>query len=131
MRVLLDTHVWLWMQAEPEKLGPQARMLVEDEANELLLSAASAWEMAIKVGIGKLVLPEPLTKYVPSRMQSSGVTGLAVSHAHAAAVADLPRHHRDPFDRMLVAQALSEGVPILSSDLQFDAYDAERIAASS
>lgn len=130
MRVLLDTHVWLWMQAEPEKLGAQARSLIEDDTNELLLSAASVWEIAIKAGLGKLRLPEPPSTYVPSRMQSSGVSPLAVSHAHAAAVADLPRHHRDPFDRLLVAQAISEGVPILSSDAQFNAYDSERIHAS-
>ena len=127
---MLDTHVWLWMQAEPEKLGPLARALVEDVNNELLLSAASVWEIAIKVRAGKLRLPEPVSRYVPSRMQSSGVSALAVTHAHAAGVADLPSHHRDPFDRLLVAQALTEGVPILSSDAQLDAYDSERIAAS-
>ncbi len=130
MRLLLDTHVWLWMQAEPEKLGSQARALIEDAGNELLFSAASVWEIAIKVGVGKLQLPEPVSTYVPSRMQSSGVSALAVSHAHAAAVADLPRHHRDPFDRLLVVQAMSESVPILSSDAQLDAYDSERISAS-
>ena len=118
------------MQAEPEKLAPLARELVQDEGNELLFSAASAWEIAIKVRAGRLQLPEPVSRYVPSRMQSSGVEALAVTHAHAAGVADLPDHHRDPFDRLLVAQALIEGVPILSSDAQLDAYDAERIAAS-
>jgi PIN domain nuclease of toxin-antitoxin system len=128
--VLLDTHVWLWMQAEPEKLNGPARALVEDEANELLLSSASVWEIAVKVSVGKLRLPEPVPKYIPSRMQSSGVSALTVSHAHAAGVAELPHHHRDPFDRLLVAQALGEGVPILSSDVQFDAYDVERVPAS-
>jgi len=130
VRVLLDTHVWLWMQAEPERLGIRARSLIDDEHTELLLSAASVWEIAIKVRSGTLTLPEPVSRYVPSRMQSSGVLPLAVSHAHAASVADLPDHHRDPFDRLLVAQALDEGVAILSSDTQLDAYDAERIAAS-
>jgi len=130
MKVLLDTHVWLWMQAEPEKLGAVARELIDDEQNELLLSAASVWEIAIKVGAGRLRLPEPVTRYVPSRMQSSGVSALTVSHAHAAGVAALPSHHKDPFDRLLVAQALVESVPILSSDAQLDAYDSERIPAS-
>lgn len=130
MRVLLDTHVWLWMQAEPERLGAQARALIEDDANELLFSAASAWEIAIKTGVGKLELPERVSSYLPSRIQTSGVSPLVVSHAHAAGVADLPHHHRDPFDRLLIAQALSEGVPILSSDAQLDPYDSERIAAS-
>jgi PIN domain nuclease of toxin-antitoxin system len=118
------------MQAEPERLGAQARSLIQDEANELLFSAASVWEISIKVGIGKLQLAEPVSTYVPSRMQSSGVSALAVNHVHAAAVSDLPRHHGDPFDRLLVAQALTEGVPILSSDTQLDAYDSERISAS-
>jgi PIN domain nuclease of toxin-antitoxin system len=130
VKVLLDTHVWLWMQAEPEKLGPLALELVEEGNNELLFSAASVWEIAIKVSAGKLNLPEPVSRYVPSRMQTSGVSALSVSHAHAAGVAELPNHHRDPFDRLLVAQALAEGVPILSSDVQLDEYDSERIAAS-
>lgn len=130
MRILLDTHVWLWMQAEPEKLGAVARGLIDDQGNELLLSAASVWEIAIKVGSGRLHLPEPVSQYVPSRMQSSGVSALTVTHAHAAGVAGLPDHHRDPFDRLLVAQALAERVPILSSDEQLDVYDSERIGAS-
>ena len=105
MKVLLDTHVWLWMQAEPEKLGLLARALIEDEGHDLLFSAASVWEIAVKARAGKLRLPEPVSRYVPSRMQSSGVSALEVNHAHAAGVADLPNHHRDPFDRILVAQA--------------------------
>jgi PIN domain nuclease of toxin-antitoxin system len=119
------------MQAEPEKLGDLARGLIEDGENVLLFSAASVWEIAIKVRAGKLALPEPVSRYVPSRMQFSGVSALEVSHAHAAGVADLPSHHRDPFDRLLVVQALLEGVPILSSDTQLDPYDSERIPASS
>jgi PIN domain nuclease of toxin-antitoxin system len=130
MRILLDTHAWLWMNAEPERLSPEALELIQDLSNELLLSAASAWEIAIKAALGKLVLPEPPSRYIPSRMQAGGVTSLPVTVAHAAAVADLPRHHRDPFDRMLVAQAKLERVPILTSDPQLDAYDVERIAAS-
>jgi len=130
MRILLDTHAWLWMNAEPERLSSEALGLVQDLSNELLLSAASAWEIALKVGIGKLVLPEPPSRYIPSRMQAGGVISLPVTVAHAAAVADLPHHHRDPFDRMLVAQAKLEGVPILTSDPQLGAYDVERIDAS-
>jgi PIN domain nuclease of toxin-antitoxin system len=118
------------MQAEPERLGSQARSLVEVDGTELLLSAASVWEIAIKVRSGKLSLPEPVATYVPSRMQSSRVSPLVVTHVHAAGVADLPGHHRDPFDRLLVVQALTEGLAILSSDTQLDAYDCERMAAS-
>ncbi|MDP2956244.1 MAG: type II toxin-antitoxin system VapC family toxin [Longimicrobiales bacterium] len=130
MRILPDTHVWLWMTAEPERLGPDARALLEDASNEILLSAASAWEIAIKVGIGKLRLPERPSSYIPSRMQAGGVAPLPITLAHAAAVAGRPPHHRDPFDRLLVAQARIEGVPLLTSDPQLDAYDVERIAAS-
>lgn len=130
MKILLDTHVWLWMTAEPERLGRDALALVEDPSNEILLSAASAWEIAIKVGIGKLQLPESPSTYIPSRMQAGGVTSLPVTVAHAAAVAGLPHYHRDPFDRILIVQAQIEGVPFLTSDPQIEAYDIERIAAS-
>ena len=130
MRILLDTHAWLWMNAEPEKLSAGAVELVQDPSNEILLPAASAWEIAIKVGIGKLLLRESPSRYIPSRMQVGGVTPLPVTLAHAAAVADLPRHHRDPLDRVLVAKARLERVPILTSDPQLAAYDVEWIPAS-
>ncbi|CAN5703674.1 type II toxin-antitoxin system VapC family toxin [soil metagenome] len=129
MRVLLDTHVWLWMQAEPERLSSDARDTITDLANELLLSAASSWEIAIKWSLGKLDLPEPPDRYVPDRLTSSGVTALAILHGHALAVARLPRHHRDPFDRMLVAQARAEGLPLLTADPVFDRYPVEVIPA--
>lgn len=128
MKALLDTHVWLWMLAEPERLGAAAPM-VRDPRSVLLLSAVSSWEIAIKYGQGRLDLPEPPASFVPERMRSSGVTALAVEHAHALAVAELPMHHRDPFDRLLVAQALLEGVPIVTADPAFAAYDVELIRA--
>jgi len=102
MRFLLDTQCWLWMQAEPDRFSPETRKLLLDPSNELFLSAASSWEIAIKYALGKLPLPEPPSTYVPSRMQSSGVIGLAIEHAHALHVESLPSHHRDPFDRLLV-----------------------------
>lgn len=129
MRILVDTHCWLWMQVSPEKLRPASRQIVEDPRNELLLSAASSWEIAINYGLGKLPLPQPPGVYVPSRMASSGTVGLAVEHAHALRVAELPPLHRDPFDRLIVAQAQIEGVAILTADPQVAAYDVTIIEA--
>jgi PIN domain nuclease of toxin-antitoxin system len=126
---LLDTHVWLWMLAAPDRLTKEARELVESPDSRLLLSAASSWEISIKWSLGKLTLPEPPATYVPSRMQSTGVEGLAVEHIHALQVASLPSHHRDPFDRLLVAQAAVGGYTILTADEQLEAYDVEVLRA--
>ena len=115
VRVLLDTQVFLWLQAAPERLGEHLRT-VEDPHNELIVSAASSWEIAIKHEIGKLTLPEEPARYVPSRIRMIGARALAVEHAHALAVATLPALHRDPFDRLLVAQAQLEGMTILTAD---------------
>lgn len=128
MRVLLDTHIWLWMLTEPDRLG-DARPILGNARNDLLLSAASSWEIAIKYALGRLPLPEAPEGYVPSRIRSSGVTPLAVEHAHALAVASLPTHHRDPFDRLLVAQALLEGVPLVTADPALKPYGIELIQA--
>ncbi len=122
MRVLLDTHVWLWMLIAPERLR-SARALIEDARVELLLSAASSWEIAIKYTIGRLPLPSPPAHYVPDRIRSSGVVPLAVEHSHTLKVEELPRHHNDPFDRLLVAQAQALGVPLMTADPVFDAYE--------
>lgn len=122
MRVLLDTHVWLWMLAAPERLGHAAPVL-EDTRNELLLSAASVWEIAIKTSVGRMELPLPASRYVPERMRRTGVVSVPIEAAHALAVADLPLLHRDPFDRLLVAQARHLGVPIATADPLVAAYD--------
>lgn len=124
MRALLDTHVWLWMLTEPQRLG-SAREMIEDARTELLLSAASSWEIAIKYALGRLPLPEPPAVYVPQRIRSSGVVPLAVEHSHTLAVAELPAHHRDPFDRLLIAQAGLELVPVITADGVFERYDIE------
>jgi PIN domain nuclease of toxin-antitoxin system len=129
VRVLLDTHSFLWMQAAPQLMGSEARALVEDGANELLLSAASSWEMAIKYRLGKLVLPQAPDVYVPSRIAATGVTALPVEHSHALRVVQLPKHHRDPFDRLLIATAQVEGVPILTADRIFAEYGVDVLAA--
>jgi len=127
--LLLDTHVWLWMLAAPQRIRPDLLVQFGDSRTRLLLSAASAWEIAIKYAMGRLDLPEPPASYVPSRMQRSGVTGLAVQHAHALHVASLEPHHRDPFDRLLVAQAQLEAIPLVTVDPVFDAYDVRIVRA--
>lgn len=121
-RVLVDTHVWLWLQSDPDRLPASVRDMVEDRGVELLLSAASAWEIAIKYRLGKLLLPQEPTTYVPDRMRRSGTTPLSVEHAHVLRVSELPDHHRDPFDRLLVAQAQILDVPIVTADSQFERY---------
>jgi PIN domain nuclease of toxin-antitoxin system len=115
VRLLLDTHVFLWLLSEPERLGEDLR-LVEDRRSELFLSAASSWEIAVKYELGRLVLPDPPSRYVPERIRLLGATGIAVEHAHALAVASLPPLHRDPFDRLLVAQSQALGIPIVTAD---------------
>lgn len=122
MRLLLDTHVWLWLQFAPERLGG-ALLLAEDPANELLLSAASSWEIAIKWALGRLTLPEPPAAYVRDRVVTTGVIPVPVHHSHALAVASLPPHHRDPFDRLLVVQAIAEGASLMTADPSLRPYD--------
>lgn len=125
MTYLLDTHVWLWMLSTPERLGSVVGKIVESRESRLLLSAASSWEIAVKYAIGRLDLPSPPETYVPDRMRISGVTGMPVEHAHALRVASLEMHHRDPFDRLLVAQAQVEDIPILTADPLIQLYDVE------
>ena len=109
----------MWALADPERLGAVAREALEDPAHEVFASAASIWEIAIKAGLGKIEFP--LDALAPS-MSAAGVTELPVSIRHATAVRDLPAHHRDPFDRMLVAQAIVEGLVLVSRDRQLGAY---------
>ncbi|HKH44690.1 MAG TPA: type II toxin-antitoxin system VapC family toxin [Thermoanaerobaculia bacterium] len=123
MRILLDTHCWLWMQAKSTRLSPQTRALLQDPENQLFLSAASSWEIAIKYALGKLPLPLPPVEYVPSRMETSGTSPLPVQHSHALHAGSLPLHHADPFDRLLIAQAQLENLKILTADSQFEAYE--------
>lgn len=118
------------MQTAPERLGTAARAIVDRSENRLLLSAASSWEIAVKYALGRLPLPEPPETYVPDRMRLVGVEGLAVEHSHALRVAALDPHHRDPFDRLLIAQAQVEGIPILTADKVFGRYDIQVISAA-
>jgi PIN domain nuclease of toxin-antitoxin system len=122
MRILLDTHVWLWLQAAPERIAAPALQVLADPEHTLLLSSVSAAEIAIKHSTGKLTLPLPPQAYVLSRMELQGVEPLAFEHDHALRLADLPMHHRDPFDRMLIAQAQLEAVTVATADAAFAAY---------
>ena len=97
--------------------------------NETFLSAASSWEIAIKYALGRLELPEPPKTYVPSRLVRSGATAMRIEHAHVLQVAELPRHHKDPFDRLLIAQAQVEGLTIVTSDAVFERYDVRVLSA--
>ena len=127
MRVLLDTHVFLWLQTDPERLGAQLA-IAEDPRTNLVLSAASAWEIAIKHALGRLPLPEPPVTYVPTRRHAIGAAALPIEHGHALAVAELPPVHRDPFDRMLVAQSRLENLVLLTADPVFTRYDVDALA---
>lgn len=126
MRVLLDTSVFLWLNTEPERVGEHLS-LVEDASTELLVSAASSWEIAIKCGLGRLALPQSPDRYVPERIRALGARPLAVEHTHALAVAGLPQLHRDPFDRLLVAQARLLHVPMLTADRAVAEYPIETL----
>lgn len=117
------------MLSAPERLSARARSLVSGTRHELVLSAVSAWEIAIKHRLGKIELPADPVEYVSSRMSQAAVVPLAITHAHALHVSRLPPHHRDPFDRLLVAQAQLEGLPILTSDRQLAAYKVRIIPA--
>jgi PIN domain nuclease of toxin-antitoxin system len=124
--LLLDTQVFLWLQTEPERLGEHLE-LVENRRTDLLLSAASSWEIAIKHGLGRLPLPEPPQHYVPDRMRAIGAQPIAVEHSHALAVGSLPLIHRDPFDRLLVAQAQALDVALLTADAILARYPAQTV----
>jgi PIN domain nuclease of toxin-antitoxin system len=130
MTYLLDTGVWLWTLFEPDRLSSKAREVIAGTGQEVFLSAASAWEIAIKSTSGKLRLPEPAVTFVPRRMAEQGVRPLEVSHQHALAVSQLPPHHRDPFDRLLAAQANFENMILVSADRAFSNYPVELLWAA-
>ncbi len=126
MKLLLDTHTFLWFIDDNQRLSARAKALLESDA-DLLLSVASLWELAIKVSIGKLTLAQPYDIFVPQQLRESAVDVLPISPAHLGTVSTLPFHHRDPFDRLLIAQAMIEQLPIVSMDAAFDAYSVQRL----
>ena len=130
MNLLLDTSVWLWWFGSPEKLNADAVAKINDTNNQLFFSAASIWEIGIKVSIGKLNLPLDPSEYIPARMSALGVKCLDIKGTHAIAAASLPLHHKDPFDRTIIAQSNLENLPILTSNSTFQKYDVKIIWAA-
>jgi PIN domain nuclease of toxin-antitoxin system len=122
VKVLVDTHCWIWLQGFPERFGRGVLEALSDDGVELLLSAASVWEMITKHSLGKLDLPSAPDEWIATRMRDSLTTELPVAVRHALRLAFLPLHHRDPFDRMLVAQAQEEDAVLLTADRQLAAY---------
>jgi PIN domain nuclease of toxin-antitoxin system len=127
MRVLLDTHAFLWWNMEDPQLSSHAKEIIANGENEIFLSAASVWEISIKAAKGKLVLPEPPAQYIANRMGLYRFQPLLIQVSHAARVYDLPHIHDDPFDRMLIAQSQIEAMPLLSADAEIRKYEVEVI----
>jgi len=122
MRLLLDTHVFIWWADQQESLSETVLSLLKDEANELNLSVASVWEMQIMVQLGKLKLSMPLEELVATQVKTNDIRILPVELAHVLALSALPFHHKDPFDRLLIAQSIQEDVTLVSADPEFPAY---------
>jgi PIN domain nuclease of toxin-antitoxin system len=127
MRLLLDTHSFLWFIGGTSELSDLAKSLIQDSDNDVLLSIASLWEIAIKVSLEKLSLGKSFGELIPQQIAENSIRLLNISIAHTVAVTTLPFHHRDPFDRLLIAQAMVEKIPIVSRDRVFDAYEIERL----
>jgi PIN domain nuclease of toxin-antitoxin system len=121
VKLLLDTHVFLWTQSDPERLGGR-QQLIEDTDNTLLVSAVTPWEIAIKYRLGRLDLPEPPGRYVPDRLRRLDAQAIPIEHAHVLAMTELPALHRDPFDRLLVAQAKLLDAAIVTADPRVTQY---------
>lgn len=127
MRYLLDTHTFLWWALNDPQLSPSCRNIISDPTNTIYFSAASAWEIAIKSQIGKLPLPESPVIYIPAKLRHNGFTPLPISVDHSVHTFNLPLHHRDPFDRILVAQSVIENLPILTADALIALYGVRTI----
>lgn len=126
MNLLLDTHAFLWFIEDNPRLSQTARALIESETSQPFLSVASLWEIAIKTSLGKLSLTQPYAAFIPQQLAVNGVGILNITLEHTAAIAELPFHHRDPFDRMLAVQATTEKMILVSADPVFDAYTVKR-----
>ena len=127
MNLLLDTHSLLWFLNEDPQLVPKAKALIEDSFNRKFVSMASCWEIAIKIGLNKHDLGEPVATFLPRELLVNKFDLLHIELVHALHVEKLPRHHRDPFDRLLVAQSMIEKIAIVSSDEKFDSYGVVRL----
>jgi len=127
VRLLLDTHAFLWFILDDPRLSAAAKARIADPANDIEISPASYWELAIKIGIGKYTLPGPYATFLEQQIAVNGFGILHVLPRHTSVLTTLPRHHKDPLDRLLVAQALVEGVPLVSGDAALDAYGVNRV----
>ena len=127
MRVLLDTHAFLWFILADPQLSPAAKLLIEAPANDVDVSPASYWEIAIKIKLGKYALPQPYQSFMESLIAGNDFRILHIEPRHTAVLTTLPPHHKDPFDRLLIAQAMVEGIPIVSADDKFDLYKVRRL----
>ena len=127
MRALLDTHAFLWWVIDSPELSQSVRSVMGDSTNELYLSAASGWEIAIKTKLGRLEIAGDPEKLIPEQMVLNAISGLPVQMSHALHVFQLPDLHRDPFDRILIAQARLEEIPIITIDSAISQYDVETI----
>jgi PIN domain nuclease of toxin-antitoxin system len=127
MALLLDTHAFLWWVDGSPRLPKRARAAISRPGEHVVVSLASGWEMAIKISLGRLKLTAPLDRFVAEHVAANGFQPLAITLPHVARVATLPFHHRDPFDRLLAAQALDESLAIVSADRIFSRYDVKRV----
>ncbi|MGB0071123.1 MAG: type II toxin-antitoxin system VapC family toxin [Isosphaeraceae bacterium] len=127
MKLLVDAHALIWYVDQDHLLSPAAHAAITDPSNDLLLSSGSIWEIAIKVGLKKLTLSLPYRAWIEKAITDLGLSILPITVEYADAQAMLPNHHRDPFDRLLVAQAQIEGVPVVSADVTLDSYGITRI----
>ncbi len=127
MKFLLDTSVFLWALSEEYKLNPAAQEILKSSTSELYFSAAGSWEIAIKFALGSLPLPKAPSEYIPHALRAWALRALDITHEHALRAGELPVHHRDPFDRMLIAQALSEQMTLLTADRVFQKYKVDLI----
>jgi PIN domain nuclease of toxin-antitoxin system len=127
MKALLDTHAFLWWITDSPRLSTRVLQFVRDPANSLFLSAASGWEIAIKAGIGKLHLSEDLDAFIDEQLTLNRIDVLPVQMSHVLFVRKLPAHHRDPFDRLLIAQSLIEGMPLITVDPPIVRYPVQTI----
>ena len=126
MSFLLDTHAFLWFVLNDPQLSPEASSLIKNLDNRILISPASYWEIAIKVSIGKYKIPGSFQDWIECQISENDFEVLPIRISHVAKVATLPFHHRDPFDRLLIAQALTEKIPVISIDRKFDQYAVQR-----
>ena len=127
MRVLIDSHVLIWYVDQDNLLSPASHAAISDPTNDLLLSAGSIWEIGIKVGLGKIILTQPFKPWINQAISDLDVTVLPLSVEYVDVQSNLPKHHGDPFDRLIVAQAIVEQVAIISADANLDAYGITRI----